>query len=116
MSCPERSGVEFRIRVLFTTVAASGAAVLGHCRPASDRDAVDQLSAADLSDTGSLANAGTDRGDARALRTHGVTVIGSTSRRVALTQADTVVVLSGGVAVDVGSWPGLADQWDHLAG
>jgi ABC-type multidrug transport system fused ATPase/permease subunit len=52
----------------------------------------------------------------RELREHGVTVVGSTSKRVALAQADVVVVLAGGIAVAVGSWPELADRWDHLAG
>ena len=52
----------------------------------------------------------------RALREHGVTVIGSTSKRAALTQADHVVVLLGGKAVAQGSWSDLEDAWGHLAG
>jgi ATP-binding cassette, subfamily B, bacterial len=52
----------------------------------------------------------------QALREHGVTVVGSTSKRAALAQADLVLVLLAGEAVAVGSWPELADQWGHLAG
>jgi ABC-type multidrug transport system fused ATPase/permease subunit len=52
----------------------------------------------------------------RALRKHGVTVIGSTSKRAALTQADHVVVLIGGAAVAQGTWRDLEDRWGHLAG
>jgi ATP-binding cassette, subfamily B, bacterial len=52
----------------------------------------------------------------RALRTHGVTVVGSTSKRAALAQADHVVVLLGGRVVAQGGWPELEDQWGHLAG
>ena len=40
----------------------------------------------------------------RALRDKGVTVIGSTSKRAALAQADRVVVLLGGEAVAQGTW------------
>jgi ABC-type multidrug transport system fused ATPase/permease subunit len=52
----------------------------------------------------------------RALRGHGVTVIGSTAKRAALAQADKVVVLVAGAAVAEGSWPELAPRWGHLAG
>ncbi|GAB1691515.1 ATP-binding cassette domain-containing protein [Krasilnikovia sp. M28-CT-15] len=52
----------------------------------------------------------------RALRGHGVTVVGSTSKRAALSQADRVVVLTGGRAVAQGTWRELEDQWGHLAG
>jgi ABC-type multidrug transport system fused ATPase/permease subunit len=52
----------------------------------------------------------------RALRGHGVTVVGSTSKRAALAQADHVVVLEAGVAVAQGTWRDLADRWGHLAG
>jgi ABC-type transport system involved in cytochrome bd biosynthesis fused ATPase/permease subunit len=52
----------------------------------------------------------------RALRAHGVTVVGSTSKRAALTQADRVVVLIGGRVEDQGSWQELEDRWGHLAG
>jgi ATP-binding cassette, subfamily B, bacterial len=52
----------------------------------------------------------------RALRGHGVTVVGSTSKRAALAQADVVVVLIGGRAVAQGTWRDLADRWGHLAG
>jgi len=52
----------------------------------------------------------------RALRGHGLTVVGSTSKRAALSQADHVVVLVAGRAVAQGSWRELADRWGHLAG
>ena len=52
----------------------------------------------------------------QALREHGVTVLGSTSKRAALTQADRVVVLLAGAAVAQGTWRELEDRWGHLAG
>jgi ABC-type multidrug transport system fused ATPase/permease subunit len=52
----------------------------------------------------------------RALREHGVTVVGSTSKRAALTQADKVVVLIGGRAEAQGTWAELEGRWGHLAG
>ncbi|MBU2669273.1 ABC transporter ATP-binding protein/permease [Actinoplanes bogorensis] len=52
----------------------------------------------------------------RALRSHGVTVVGSTSKRAALNQADRVVVLIAGKVEDQGTWPELEDRWGHLAG
>jgi ABC-type multidrug transport system fused ATPase/permease subunit len=52
----------------------------------------------------------------RALRTHGVTVVGSTSKRAALAQADRVLVLIGGRPAAQGTWAELADRWGHLAG
>jgi ATP-binding cassette subfamily B protein len=52
----------------------------------------------------------------RALRAHGATVVGSTSKRAALAQADHVVVLRSGRAVDQGTWPELEPRWGHLAG
>ncbi len=52
----------------------------------------------------------------RALREDGVTVIGSTSKRAALIQADHVVVLIGGQAVAQGSWQDLEERWSRLAG
>ncbi|WP_045746921.1 ABC transporter ATP-binding protein/permease [Actinoplanes rectilineatus] len=52
----------------------------------------------------------------RALRSHGVTVVGSTSKRAALAQADKVVVLIGGHAEDQGTWSDLESRWGHLAG
>ncbi|MFE0590372.1 ATP-binding cassette domain-containing protein [Micromonospora echinospora] len=51
-----------------------------------------------------------------ALRASGVTVVGSTSKRAALLQADHVVVLVGGEVVAQGPWHDLADRWSHLAG
>jgi ABC-type transport system involved in cytochrome bd biosynthesis fused ATPase/permease subunit len=52
----------------------------------------------------------------QALREHGVTVVGSTSKRAALAHADLVVVLQGGTSVALGSWHDLEDAWGHLAG
>jgi ABC-type multidrug transport system fused ATPase/permease subunit len=52
----------------------------------------------------------------KALREHGVTVVGSTSKRAALTQADRVMVLLDGEAVAQGTWRELEDRWGHLAG
>lgn len=52
----------------------------------------------------------------RALRAHGVTVVGSTSKRAALAQADQVLVLMDGRAVASGTWAALSDRWGHLAG
>lgn len=52
----------------------------------------------------------------QALRDHGVTVVGSTSKRAALVRADRVVVLQGGRAVDQGTWSELEGRWSHLAG
>ncbi|MEV6487739.1 ATP-binding cassette domain-containing protein [Actinoplanes sp. NPDC051633] len=52
----------------------------------------------------------------QALRSHGVTVVGSTSKRAALVQADKVVVLIGGRVEAQGSWRELEDRWGHLAG
>ena len=51
-----------------------------------------------------------------ALREHGVTVVGSTSKRAALAQADRVVILIGGRVEDQGTWADLEDRWGHLAG
>jgi ABC-type multidrug transport system fused ATPase/permease subunit len=52
----------------------------------------------------------------RALRAHGVTVVGSTSKRAALTQADHVVVLIAGRVEEQGTWANLEARWGHLAG
>jgi ATP-binding cassette subfamily B protein len=52
----------------------------------------------------------------QALRDRRVTVVGSTSKRAALAQADLVVVLLGGHVVARGTWPELEDRWGHLAG
>lgn len=51
-----------------------------------------------------------------ALRSRGTTVIGATSKRAALEQADRVGVLVGGRLVAVGPWAELAPAWRHLAG
>jgi ATP-binding cassette subfamily B protein len=50
-----------------------------------------------------------------ALRERGRTVVGSTTRRIALSYADTVVVLEAGRLVAVGPWSRLQDRWGHLA-
>jgi ABC-type multidrug transport system fused ATPase/permease subunit len=52
----------------------------------------------------------------QALREHGITVVGSTSKRAALSQADHVVVLQAGAAVAQGRWRDLETAWGHLAG
>jgi ATP-binding cassette, subfamily B, bacterial len=52
----------------------------------------------------------------RALRDRGITVIGSTSKRAALAQADTVIVLIDGLVAARGPWPLLEAEWGHLAG
>ncbi|MCD4524842.1 ABC transporter ATP-binding protein [Nocardioides sp. cx-173] len=51
-----------------------------------------------------------------ALRARGATVIGATSKRAALAQADRVVVLAEGRVAAVGPWAELAPTWGHLAG
>jgi ABC-type branched-subunit amino acid transport system ATPase component len=43
-------------------------------------------------------------------------VLGSTSKRAALQQADRVVVLAEGRIAAVGPWSELAPEWGHLAG
>jgi ATP-binding cassette, subfamily B, bacterial len=52
----------------------------------------------------------------KTLRERGITVIGSTSKRVALAQADHVLVLDNGTVAAQGTWPELQEQWGHLAG
>jgi len=51
-----------------------------------------------------------------ALRERGRTVIGATSKRAALEQADRVVVLDAGRVAATGPWEELAPRWGHLAG
>lgn len=50
------------------------------------------------------------------LRARGLTVLGATSKRAALAQADRVVVLVAGKVAAVGPWSDLAPAWSHLAG
>jgi ABC-type multidrug transport system fused ATPase/permease subunit len=52
----------------------------------------------------------------RALRERRATVIGATSKRAALQQADRVVVLVDGEVAATGPWTELAAAWGHLAG
>ncbi|WP_409482913.1 ATP-binding cassette domain-containing protein [Arsenicicoccus dermatophilus] len=52
----------------------------------------------------------------QALRERATTVVGATSKRSALAQADRVVVVADGRVAAVGPWPDLADRWGHLAG
>ena len=52
----------------------------------------------------------------QALRGRGTTVLGATSKRAALAQADRVVVMVEGEIAAVGPWAELAPQWGHLAG
>ena len=51
-----------------------------------------------------------------ALRERGATVVGATSKRAALAQADRVVVLVEGRIAAVGPWHELSPRWGHLAG
>ncbi len=51
-----------------------------------------------------------------ALRQRGATVVGATSKRAALAQADRVVVLVEGRVAAVGPWTELSAGWGHLAG
>ncbi len=51
-----------------------------------------------------------------ALRARGTTVLGATSKRAALAQADRVVVLVDGEIAAVGPWADLVGDWSHLAG
>jgi len=51
-----------------------------------------------------------------ALRERGTAVLGATSKRAALEQADRVVVLVDGEVRAIGPWTELAERWGHLAG
>jgi ABC-type transport system involved in cytochrome bd biosynthesis fused ATPase/permease subunit len=51
-----------------------------------------------------------------ALRERRTTVIGATSKRAALAQADRVVVLVDGEVAATGTWSELSGTWGHLAG
>ena len=50
------------------------------------------------------------------LRSRGVTVVGSSSKRAALERADAVVVLEDGRVAETGPWSDLSERWGHLAG
>lgn len=50
------------------------------------------------------------------LRARGITVLGATSKKAALLEADRVVVLVDGNVAAVGPWTELRDAWGHLAG
>ncbi|GAB3913557.1 hypothetical protein GCM10011575_20030 [Microlunatus endophyticus] len=52
----------------------------------------------------------------RTLRERRVTVIGATSKRAALAQADRVVVLVDGEVAAIGPWSELSGEWARLAG
>ncbi|GAB49594.1 ATP-binding cassette domain-containing protein [Mobilicoccus pelagius] len=52
----------------------------------------------------------------RALRARSTTVVGASSKRAALAQADRVVVLVEGRVAAVGPWTELSQRWGHLAG
>lgn len=49
------------------------------------------------------------------LRARGVTVLGASTKRAALSQADRVVVLVDGEIAATGRWADLASAWGHLA-
>ncbi|MCL1899192.1 MAG: ABC transporter ATP-binding protein/permease [Promicromonosporaceae bacterium] len=67
-------------------------------------------------DVSSALDAKTELGLWDALRSRGMTVIGSTSKAAALAKADRVVVMAGGEVVATGPWADLAASWGHLAG
>ena len=52
----------------------------------------------------------------RALRERSATVVGATSKRAALAQADRVVVLVDGRVQAIGPWSELMEDWSDLAG
>nr|WP_245706831.1 ABC transporter ATP-binding protein [Austwickia chelonae] len=52
----------------------------------------------------------------QALRQRSVTVVGATSKRAALAQADRVAVIVDGRITAVGPWSELSLRWGHLAG
>ena len=52
----------------------------------------------------------------KTLRERRVTVIGATSKRAALAQADRVVVLVDGEVAAIGPWSELSGEWAQLAG
>ena len=52
----------------------------------------------------------------RSLRERGTAVLGATSKRAALAQADRVVILVDGTVAAVGAWRDLESSWGHLAG
>jgi ATP-binding cassette, subfamily B, bacterial len=66
-------------------------------------------------DVSSALDAATELELWEALRRRGSTVVGATSKRAALAQADRVVVLQDGAVADVGPWRELSPRWSHLA-
>lgn len=52
----------------------------------------------------------------QALRERSTTVVGASSKRAALAQADRVVVVADGRVAAVGPWAELSSRWGHLAG
>ncbi|MGN6688671.1 MAG: ATP-binding cassette domain-containing protein [Actinomycetales bacterium] len=52
----------------------------------------------------------------QSLRSRGSTVVGSSTKRAALSRADRVVVLAAGRVVANASWQEIEPQWGHLAG
>jgi ABC-type multidrug transport system fused ATPase/permease subunit len=67
-------------------------------------------------DVSSALDAATELELWEALRQRGATVVGATSKRAALAQADRVVVLAEGRVAAVGPWSELSPSWGHLAG
>lgn len=67
-------------------------------------------------DVSSALDAGTEVELWQSLRARGSTVIGATTKRAALEQADVVVVLVEGRVAATGSWRDLEPDWRHLAG
>lgn len=50
-----------------------------------------------------------------ALRDRGITVVGTSAKRAALSRADLVVVLEDGRVAATGTWAELGEEWGHLA-
>ena len=98
--------------LLFAAVTLAGGFLVAPPSMALAADA--ELLVAD--DVSSALDAATEVELWAALRARGTTVLGATSKRSALAQADRVVVLVDGEIAAVGPWTDLAPQWGHLAG